>query len=153
MKKTEKKPKLTAKAIRILRKVQAHILEEPKRYNQNDILTYFTEADLEERKGWAGDNKDIPKCRTIGCIGGWVNVLSKCPIMECDDLNRAAVTLQLDDEQRHRLFASVDDDPEEQDNGWPEDLSKAYYAAKTPAGRARVGVRRIERFIKTGGAE
>lgn len=149
-----KKKKLSAKAIRILRKVQAHILEEPKRYDQNDVLTHFTEKELASRKGLGQDNKNIPKCGTIGCIGGWVNVLTKKPIDDCDSLDMAAETLGLDYEQRSRLFAAPEQDPEEVDpDGWPEDLQRAYYAAKTAAGRARVGARRIERFIKTDGAE
>lgn len=150
----KKKRNLSAKAIRILRKVQEHILQEPKRYDQNDVLTHFTDSDLEARKEWGQDNKNIPKCGSIGCIGGWVNVLTKQPVKHWDSLDVAAVTLGLDYEQRGRLFASVDPEPDEgETDGWPLDLQRAYCKAKTQVGRARVGARRIERFIQTDGAE
>lgn len=151
-----KKQTLSAKAIRILRKVEAHILEEPKRYDQNTICDRYTKKVIAERLEWGGDIDHIPPCRAIACIGGWVNVLTGHP--RSQSLSLAARTLGLNHEQADRLFAGIDYDLTEPSctvpyRQWPDRFQKAYFEAQTAAQRARVAVRRIEHFIKTGGAE
>lgn len=156
--KKTKKETLSAKAIRLLRKVEAHILEEPKRYNQNTVCEIYSPARIKQRKGWGGDVSFIPPCGTVACIGGWVNVLSGH--RRSKNLDLAKKTLGLTEEQSDRLFAGICYEPEfdcvelgDTSRQWPERFQVAYFKARTAAGRARVAVRRIEHFIKTGGAE
>lgn len=129
--------------VKLLRKVQAHILEEPRRYEQNATID----------KGQPGERHisgmAYPVCGTIACIGGWAQLLAKRPgQVHILNFKSIAKTLGLGMPQALRLFAYTWDE-----RGWPEKFKAAYAAAKTPRQRARVAVRRIDHFIKTKGAE
>jgi hypothetical protein len=52
--------------VELLRKVQAHVLEEPKRVWMNDWIVFGPD--------YAGLKR--PECDTVGCIGGWGWLLS-----------------------------------------------------------------------------
>lgn len=125
--------------VRLLRRIQKHILAEPKRYNQNDIVSTGKPGEAYSF-AWR-----FPACGTIACIGGWAAVLSSGGRHE--DLEYGARALGLTVDQRARLFSATGN------GGWPDKFDIAYTNAKTPQGRARVGARRIEHFIKTKGAE
>lgn len=132
--------------VRLLRKIQKHILAEPKRYNQNVTI----ETDQDEIRDVNGG---VPKCGTMACIGGWAYILSRVrPNLDFtfDHLGKARRELKITDEQADRLFDSVASGCT---NYWPKKYADAYLKAKTPAGRARAAARRIDHFIKTKGAE
>lgn len=152
---------LTKKTINLLRKVEKQILDEPRRLDMNQ---------------WGitnEPNEQFPACKTQGCIAGWTCMLSDKGLWKSlvqksrsgDYTERrldmflpgfvpsekAAKLLNLTEKQADNLFyfklwkSGV--------SGWPEKYSNAYDKAKTPAGRARATVNRIEHFIKTDGAE
>lgn len=132
--------------VKLLRKIQRHILAEPRRYDQNAIFTRgLTPGDIYE------EGHVVPSCGTIACIGGWAGALSKQKRPTDwnnyeNTLRFAQRVLRLDDRQATRLFAGTG-------GGWPERFDTAYEKAKTPRGRALVAVRRIDHFIKTKGQE
>ena len=63
---SDKLPKLN---VPMLRKVQKHILSEPRRLDMETWTELLTD---EEKK-----LPSSPPCGTVGCIGGWTNILSK----------------------------------------------------------------------------
>ncbi len=136
------KDAVSPKVARMLRKVIAHILDEPLRYDQDEVLVYqepgesFFYTIIGERK--------VPQCGTIGCLAGWVTALSlsKKKAEEVDPIKFAANKLGLSGYQRNSLFGGV--------FSWPEQFADAYHRAKTPLQVARVAAKRVEHFIKTG---
>jgi hypothetical protein len=154
--------KLSQKTIRLLRKVAAHILEEPRRLKMGDWIETFNPEFKED---------NIPPCGTQGCIAGWAAVLTdknikandkgilQIPEDYYDDVeNNAAEALGLTIDQANRLFyfkeweVNYDDDAYAY-VGWPTKFSKAYEKAKTAKTKAKITVQRIEHFITTNGAE
>jgi hypothetical protein len=115
--------------VRLLRKIQKHILAEPKRVRMEVIAT---EDD----------------CGTVGCIGGWAAILSNKKPDKFGDFKTACRLLgvplptTLCGIYQHQLFFT---------HNWPEKFRNAYQTAKTKRGEARVVARRIEHFIKTKG--
>jgi hypothetical protein len=129
--------------VKLLRKIQKHILAEPRRYWQDTWIT-GDEDRIKEING------SVPDCKTMACIGGWACILGS------NALNASAgelsALLGVDNGAVGRLIDYVGyTDPE--NSSWPRKYVTAYAKAKTPAGRARVAVRRIDHFIKTKGAE
>ena len=129
--------------VRLLRKIQEHILAEPKRY---------------EQESWA------TSCGTAACIGGWACILTgsrpKSVANETFDVfGKARRVLGLEYEAAERLF-SVPCEYVVRNAAifkaryiWPLKYQKRYLAAKTAKGRVRVAIDRINHFIKTKGAE
>lgn len=131
--------------VKLLRKVQKHILEEPKR------LQMWTYVKL---KGHVGSNtgedeitRPWAKCGTAACIAGWACVLKHGEIkargLGALAHGNAAELLELNSEQANRLFL-----PDE----WPEEFNKGFRddgRKKT----AEVAAARIDHFIKTKGRE
>lgn len=112
--------------VRLLRKIQKHILAEPKSYDQD---------------AWIREDD----CGTVACIGGWASILSGNK-----DLTAA---LEISEPSLEVLLAPVPANPRLWPRRWPEKFYRGYLAAKTARGRARAAVRRIDHFIKTKGAE
>lgn len=127
--------------VRLLRKIQKHILEEPRRYDQN---LWRIEVD-------PATNPERPPCGTMACIGGWATALSGKERDSYLGWDVAMRLLGLTREQADRLFDTVEKGTDL--NKWPKKFVTAYLKAKTPRDRARVAVRRIDHFIKTKGAE
>lgn len=128
----------------LLRKIQKHIIQEPRRLDMN-VIRHFVDP-----KG-----KENPPCGTVGCIAGWANVLSGN--YEKFDyyigLSEAASTLGLDLGQRERLFTEPILYNDRDIDGWPEKYAVRYLKAKTANERARATSDRIEHFIKTKGKQ
>lgn len=124
--------------VRLLRKIQGHILEEPKRFIMADVIDRAQPGERVEDYGleWA-----MPKCGTTACIAGWALLLSNSYSY---DMHQAAGLLGLEYDASDTLFYV---------GGWPPNYQTQWGAAKTPRMRARVAVRRIDHFIKTKGAE
>lgn len=134
---------VSPKAARLLRKVAAHILEEPKRYDQNEVLWRWEPGELFSYS-YTGTYK-APKCGTIGCLAGWVCVLSLGAEKAADyirPIEFASQKLGLTSAQELSLFGTVTD--------WPVQFSERYMAAKTQRQVALLAKDRIEHFIKTG---
>lgn len=130
---------------RLLRRVQEHIIEEPRRLDMNLIA-------FRANKDNYGD--DAPPCGTAGCIAGWACLLSGTTFEKASTggWKRATKLLGLTSSQAATLFAP----PAHYDNGidsWPKKFSMKYIKAKTKRGKANVTVARIEHFIKTKGKE
>jgi len=60
--------KLTAKAVRLLRRVQRHILAEPKRVDMSIWR-------LKKDETFGCPRRGFPTCGTVACIGGWTEEL------------------------------------------------------------------------------
>jgi hypothetical protein len=141
-----------AEGARLLRKVAKHILEEPNRYDQNDVISYGKPG--EAYKNWnrplEESKSKFPACGTVACIGGWLNILTskrRPHVLAGLPLRKLTTLLGVTESQIRRLIAytyAKDDAP------WPERFRKAYDSAKTPRQRANVAHQRIEHFIKTG---
>lgn len=138
--------KPNAKAVRLLRKVIAHIKAQPKRLGMWE---------------WAALNKRSPG-GTTACIAGWSIILSQpkperfIGIENSVNLHAlfqgqqswgplpgraAAKLLKIDAEQANRLFNVGE---------WPYLFEIKYRMAKTARGQASAAVSRIEHFIQTG---
>lgn len=123
---------------KLLRRVAKHIAEEPKRLNMGMIAKTVDQ-----------ENKNSPKCGTVGCIAGWACLLSGMDVNQAS-WSRAEELLDLDGDESFRLF---DFPSGSSGDGWPHDLSKRYRKCTTRRGKANTAVARIERFIATKGEE
>lgn len=124
--------------VKLLRRIQRHILEEPRRF-QMLRLAIFDIPGVEIHIG-GGHTHLMPECGTAQCIAGWANTLSNKSPIGRPGLVRAA-----------RLIGIArDDDKLFYDSDWPEPFKSRYAACKTARGRAKAGVARIEHLIKTG---
>jgi hypothetical protein len=132
--------------VKLLTKIQKHILAEPRRLDMDVVLIKGLDP-----ASW----RDVPPCGTVGCIGGWAYILSrKRPQLKqygIDHLVLGRHELKITAIEADRLFDTVYDDSIL--NAWPKKYIEAYLKAKSPAGRARAAVRRIDHFIATKGAE
>jgi hypothetical protein len=137
--------------IKLLRKIQKRILEEPAQFQMDS---------------WFLNNPNmIPNCGTAACIGGWAVTLGKrrkrpstiaCKLASCaphetfrvhhenavlmnSEINKY---LRLDDEQRKRLTDF---------SYWPEKYRKL--KSEGSSEYAKQAAERIDHFIKTNGEE
>jgi hypothetical protein len=153
----KKKDGLNRNTVRLLRKVQKFLIEEPRRFNMrygivsvNEITDERISTILEE-----------PPCGTMCCIAGAAYVVATNK-----SLNHTEVTFSeiLDgvyekanvDFTDYRLFGKlfyIESQHGRVKGAWPKFYEDAYLTAKTPLERACVGVARIEHFIATDGRE
>lgn len=149
--------------VRLLRRAQKYILAEPRRIDMRQFGTVF---DL-TRQTRSETGLPLPPCGTTACIAGTIAILEgkTDPVAAKRHLklfggpyffggaarSAAESLLRITYEQAERLFYFKAWRTNR--NGWPDKYATAYDTAKTPAGRARVTVRRIDHFIKTNGAE
>ncbi len=118
--------------VELLRRVQAHILEEPRRLNMDHWI----------RTGQTGP--DSPACGTTACIAGWALELDgKDPSLLFADVD-AAKTLGITPMQGERLFFV---------GSWPSSFVTRYDDASHDNVRAVVASERIDHFIATKGRE
>ncbi len=124
-------------AIALLRKVKRKILSKPKSFDMNF---------------WASRDSRA-ECGTVGCIAGWVLMLSRPRFQESvragvynalrlDWKMEAARELGIEDDQASPLFF---------EEFWPTRYINKFSKARSNKQRARVAANRIEHFIKTGG--
>ena len=136
--------------VRLLRRIQKHILEEPRRFQMGAAVIRAGNP-----KQWkliaptfAHDaSKTMPPCGTAACIAGWADILSGGSGNGWTVRERAATKLGVPagfSWLGHPLF---------DDNSWPQPFRTRYRAAKTPQARAKIAAQRIDHFIKTKGAE
>jgi hypothetical protein len=134
--------------VELLRKVEAHILEEPKRLYMRTWIKLKEKGHILMRRQ-DGFCRSFPACGTAGCIAGWVVMLShaetKKPITtDEDDLaEEARLLLGLEVFEARRLFIPMH---------WPYEFRRGISDDGTKE-TAEVCVRRIEHFIETGGGQ
>lgn len=83
---SKRKYAVKPEVVKLVRKVQNHILEEPKRFNMEDWTTHISD-ELTDASDWNDPTlmvehnklvkKQFPACGTTACIAGWVAILSK----------------------------------------------------------------------------
>lgn len=112
----------------ILKAVIKAIQQEPKRYNQSEIVSRFNKREIAHSQGYA------PTCGTVACVGGWVNVLTGVSRREEDRLSIAAQTLGLTTREADMLFI-----------GNPAGVPLR--GNVTPEQHAAAGVKHIKRFV------
>jgi hypothetical protein len=143
------KKNLSRDTVRVLRKVQKFLIEEPRRFNMYEGIT--------DALGLK-DQLEVPPCGTACCIAGAIYLIdTKTPLPVGANLrigfgkieHHIASKFKLSDDMMSRLFYQ---NPYSC-NQWPKIYTDAYMAAKTPLERACIGVARIEHFIATDGQE
>ena len=136
--------------VRLLRRIQRHILEEPRRFQMDaEIIQAKTQHQwLNCITFFSRDaSKTMPPCGTAACIAGWANILSDIQLRGREGRNSAADLLGIEAGNswcHHPLFFA---------RNWPEPYATRYKNAKTPKLRAKIAAARIEHLIKTKGAE
>lgn len=132
-------PRTKAKTpIGILKAVAKAILEEPRRYNQQDWGSRYDAATVKR-------DATLPACGTVACVAGWVTVLTRPTRVENVPLGdaqiiaarRLGLSRQMSQgELYERLFS-------------PSAFSRVRHGKMlTPREYARAGVRHIERFMR-----
>lgn len=129
--------------VKKLRKLQRWILAEPLRFD----MRHWVNRDLAKERH--------TPCGTVGCLAGMaVHMEGRDPYeAQWRVQDEAEEILGLDRETSNRLFFTESMHPLRKAEKWPPKFDRAYAKAKTPRGRARVAVRRIDHFIATKGAE
>lgn len=169
---------LKVRAVNMLNKISAHILEEPKRLDMNSFGEVYGDTLAAKSKSLVREHAiphELPACRTQGCIAGWGIFLTRpsiwkslfhkvdhdqsMPIEDAEPFEENTVhevameLIGLTDEQAKQLFyfkGWVWNGPEV---GWPAKFAEAYNVAKSAKQRAKVTVARIKHFIDTDGRE
>lgn len=113
----------------ILKHVIRAIQQEPKRYDQSEVVMTNHWDDEPDPK-----DTYYPSCGTVACVGGWVNLLTGATKHNQDDLMRAGYKLKLTPEEQNFLF-----------DGSPADVRKRWTV--TPRQHAADGVKHIKRFV------
>lgn len=134
---TENKPKLN---VRLLRKIQKHILEEPRRLKMDNAVVLKKGSERSFMSDFRTTQQLFPACGTAACIAGWAVILSgrmTAEKVDCSDpysIRREAddvlgACLPIGDWMSNPLFFS---------GSWPEPFSSDYRAADTPRKRAKI---------------
>lgn len=127
--------------VKLLRKIQKHILAEPRRLvmsiierrgNPNTLIP--VEPDEYSNYNQYEKRQKFADCGTAACIMGWARLLASHYNGHDDSL----------DIEFGKLCSA---------RTWPTKFAKAYAKAKTARSRARIAANRIEHFIKTRGKE
>jgi hypothetical protein len=129
--------------VKLLKRIQKAIKEEPRRLNMNWWVTT--------------DDEDAP-CGTSACIAGYAVILSRIPkqvttkiwvsvAKRCehsDFRHDSQKLLGLNGNQATRLF---------DETNWPEQFSDAYQKTSNRKKKAAIAIKRIDFFIKTKGTD
>lgn len=142
--------------IPMLRRIQAHILEEPRRLNMSTWgkcgLEPGDEIDRNYEQGIAGGDfhcltpQSCPPCGTAGCLAGWTVMLEALDrgvrpyFGQCSMADVEAVRiLGLDAKEAPKLFYP---------DNWDSDFWSEYKQATTPLELADITSRYIDWFIE-----
>jgi hypothetical protein len=137
--------------VKLLRKIQRHILAEPKRFIMD---TWIRRGDPFEDLMMPDAGLPsivLPACGTAACIGGWALQLSGKRIATNTPVAKRAkailgITPQNDDDSwpEDRLFIT---------DNWPSEFYIRFEESQDPQERAQIACARIDHFIATKGAE
>jgi hypothetical protein len=137
--------------VKLLRRVQKHILAVPERLDMGFLALKVNTED-----------EGAPPCGTVGCIAGWAHMLTlkKFPktsreISNADDVawERAEKKIGLSHNDSYALFGEPRFYQDTDFRRWPAKFAVRYLKAKKAKTRAKVTSDRIDHFIKTKGAE
>lgn len=139
-----KKPKTPGQLSPLWAEIKKAIIAHPDQFEMRDWFT----TELRFPMRWV-EYQAAGGCGTAACIGGWaIHVAKKrkrlkttAELVGDDARDDAAELLELSSEEVERVFFR---------GAWPVEFSEAYARARTPLQRARVAVKRINHFIKTG---
>lgn len=132
--------------VKLLRKIQKHILEKPRRF----IMATFFVRKYGQQKTFISDGAaqrpvKFENCGTAACIGGWAVFLHDGLKTDPENIRARAIKLiGLKSPMGDELFEV---------GHWPAKFRDAYYIAKSQRSRARIAAQRIDHFIATKGAE
>lgn len=118
--------------ITLLRKVQQHISDEPKRFVMSTWRRHGSPGTLVLNGDYGLPQVIAPACGTVACISGWADVLS----------NNGINPLKLNEAQQSRLFYV---------GGWPKRFRDKFRRSRSPKNRVALANARIDYFIKTRG--
>lgn len=82
------------KVVKLIQKVQAHILEEPRRFDMAVLVQQYSGYMLETDQNLPNADRCYPACGTVGCIAGWSVLLSDVPTKNMTDIVKVAGKLQ-----------------------------------------------------------
>lgn len=139
-------PKLN---VRLLRRIQKHILEEPRRFMMvasNFVATTQEQWHCFRRHLFSDASEIMTPCGTAACIAGWANILTGVNprSFKAGDPQRAAVQIGITPSplwSKSNLFVI---------ENWPEPFCSRYKKAKTSRVRVKIACKRIDHLIKTG---
>lgn len=142
------KPKKRKLNVRLLRKIQKYITDEPRRFLMNAWGFKVKDADEWSKKTYLfyDASSEMPPCRTAACIAGTANLLTGG--RRLDAATRAAKILGVKTPQQyarqgvdHPLFIL---------SAWPEPYRLRYRNAYGVTQRAKIACQRIDYLIRTG---
>lgn len=153
------KKNLNRNLIRLLRKIQKFLIEEPRRFNMlygiNDVAGF---VGVRHSKSNIVHLMQEPPCGTMCCIAGAGYVIDTGMKLKHSHVNWIEIRVLFEKKYKlrydlcYRLFFSAQMEVYGKEH-WPKFYSDMYAAATTPLERACVGVARIEHFIATDGQE
>jgi hypothetical protein len=133
--------------VKLLRRIQKYIMEEPRRFlmdawgikarSQKEWKRKTEYCEGQPKFEDASDN--MPPCGTAACIAGTANLLTGGKKLSADV--RAAKQIGLSKLQAENLFYKFN---------WPARFEVRYDSAKTPKARAKIACQRIDHLIKKG---
>jgi hypothetical protein len=154
------KNKISVKARKLLLRVKAHILEEPLRLRMGEFIRIQAEdgsayASETDGFGQEGSSSEIqyPACGTVGCIAGWMDLLSN----GMPTTARAAISRAAGAEAFAAKVLGCPDNEVEKPNhagglfyrhGWRPALIARYDKALTPKTRAKIVGEVIDEYLK-----
>lgn len=122
------KPIKSKNPVTILKRVIQIIHDEPKRYDQSDVIQRKEDYRDPEYADF------FPTCGTVCCVAGWTNILTGASKASVRNMDRAARILDLTTEEKHELFGGV-----------PYGVRQRSHV--TPRQHASDGIKHIKRFV------
>ena len=132
--------------VKLLRKIQKHILEEPRRFFMGDFIEKGRSGSMIPSDN--GTEQVIPACGTVACIAGWACLFNG---LRKPNLMKAKALLGLPDSlDRPDWWTNGNGGALFYDDKWPTKFRTPYGKAKLPMTRAKIAAARIEHLIATG---
>jgi hypothetical protein len=132
---------LTPRAVKLLRRVQAHIRKEPLRFH----MEFWQE-------NYRPDGEPNPRCNTVGCLGGWAELLgNRCSLRAWWRRNGKDAYALLGAEEGTDAYSAVDDLLMNYDGSEGPRIAWANFGdatAGTPAQQVERACKVIDRFIE-----
>jgi hypothetical protein len=124
--------------VKLLRRIQKHILAEPKRLDMGHFIARKSDG--------SGLVVRFPQCGTVACIAGWAVTLSTKEKLDYRRIEgRARQLLGITQTQAKNLFF---------DSNWPQQFAERLGLTEPQTkAHARITAKRIDHFLKTKGAE
>jgi len=129
--------------LKLLQKVKAAILKEPKQFVMGNWYKERPDSDMEY--------DTIPNCGTAACIGGWaVAIAAGVNPREASniDVDIECQAIKLLGFEKALPFKNDLTDSLFYTDTWPLEMRRAWETTPTTTGRAKLAARRIDQFIK-----